>query len=63
MIGLGTSLGSGDHVVLHLIAFFQGLVTVRLYGRIMNEDVGSTVAAKKTITLGVIEPAHYSTVL
>jgi hypothetical protein len=62
LVGLG-ALGSLDDVELHLIAFFETLVALALDGAVMNEDVGSAVAAEEAVALCVVEPLYGALIL
>jgi hypothetical protein len=57
------ALGSLDDVELHLIALFETLVALALDGAVVNEDVGSSVAAEEAIALCVIEPLYGAFIL
>jgi hypothetical protein len=61
-IGLRTLL-SLDDIELHLVPFFQALVSIELDRAVMNKHVGSVVPADKAVTLRVIEPLYFAFVL
>src|ERR1035441_2255251 len=61
-VGLRTFL-SIDDIELDFVAFLQGLVTIYLDGRIVNEYIRSILSANKAKTLGVIEPLDCAFVL
>ena len=57
------TLGPLNDVELDLIALFQALVALTLNGTVMNEDVCSTLAAKKAVALSIIEPFYGALIL
>ena len=59
VIGLWTFLTLRD-VELHCVAFLQGLEPLALDGGVVNEDVRPPILADEAVTLGVIEPFHFS---
>lgn len=62
LVGLGT-LCSLDDIELHLIAFFEALVSLALDGAVVDEDIGSAVAAEESVALCVVEPFYSALVL
>ena len=57
------SLGALDDVKLDLISLFQTLVTIPLDGGVVDEDIGSAISAKKTVSLCIVEPLYDAFVL
>jgi hypothetical protein len=45
---------------LHRIALVQGLVSVLLDSRKMNEDIFSRGTLDKSVSFGSVEPFHYA---
>ena len=50
-------------VELHIVAFFQTLVSVHLNGAVVYEHVGSVISTNKPVPFGVVEPLHFASVL
>ena len=59
LIGL-RSLLALDDLKFDRVALLQGLEAFTLNGRVMNEDISSAILADEAVTLGVIEPFHFS---
>lgn len=49
-----------DDLEFHVIAFLQALIAFACYRAVMNENIGSVIAADKTKALGIIEPFHFT---
>ncbi len=62
LVGLGT-LCSLDDIELHLIAFFQALVSLALDGTVVDEHVCPAVAAEEAVPLCVVEPLNCALIL
>lgn len=58
-VGLRSFLALDD-LKLDGIAFLQGLEAFTLNGRVVNEDVSSALLADEAVTLGIIEPLHFT---
>src|ERR1700744_1527386 len=52
-----------DDVEFNLITFLQAFVSLALNGTVVNEDVGSSLAAEKAVALRVIEPLYCAFIL
>ncbi len=52
-----------DDVEFHIVAFLQGLVTVQLDRRIMDEYVWPVFTSDESVALGIVEPLNLSFVL
>jgi hypothetical protein len=61
-IGLGTFLTLND-VELHVIALFQGFVSVQLDCGVVNEYVWPVFTPDESVALGVVKPLDLTFVL
>ena len=52
-----------DDIELDLIAFFQCLIAVQLYRRIVDEHIRPVIASDESVSLGVVEPLDLAFVL
>ena len=50
-------------VELHIVAFLEALISVHLNRAVMNEHIGSVVPSYEPVTLGVVKPLHFASVL
>src|SRR5712691_3601095 len=50
------ALGAVDDLELHCLAFLERSETVALNGRVVHEDVTTSVALDEPVALGVVEP-------
>src|SRR5437870_5356978 len=57
-VGCLQTLGAFRQLELHLGAFIQGTVALRLNGREMYENIFSVLPLDKAIALGCVEPLH-----
>jgi hypothetical protein len=57
LIGLRT-FAALNNVEFNLIAFFETLIALALDGAVMNEDVGSALAAEKAVTFSIVEQLY-----
>jgi hypothetical protein len=58
-ISLRTFLALHD-VKLDLIAFLKAFVSLRLYGAVVNENIGPVILADESETFGVVKPLDCS---
>ena len=59
---LGSFL-SLDDVELHIVTFFQALVSIQLDGTVVNKHIRAIFSADKPVSLGVIEPLYFPDIL
>jgi hypothetical protein len=52
-----------DDVKLDFITLFQALIPLALDGTIVNEDIGSALAAEEAVAFCVVEPLYGTPVL
>jgi hypothetical protein len=57
VFGLKTLLAF-DHGEFHLLAIFQGTVTVTADGSEMHKHIFASLALNETKTLGIVKPLH-----
>ncbi len=62
LIGLG-AFGALYDVELYLITLFEALVPLALDGAVMDEDIGTLVAAEEAVPLCIVKPLYRSPVL
>jgi hypothetical protein len=61
-IGLGAFFALND-VEFDLVPFLEALIAVQLNGAIVHEYIGTIFPPDEPISLGVVEPLHFSLVL
>lgn len=57
------ALLSLNNVEFYLVAFFEALVSVYLYGAVVYKNVRSIVASDKSVPFRVVKPLHLSLIL
>jgi hypothetical protein len=62
LIGLRT-FAALNNVEFNLIAFFETLIALALDGAVMNEDVGSALAAEEAVAFSIVEPLYGAFIL
>jgi hypothetical protein len=50
-------------VKLHIVAFFETLISIHLDRAVVNEHIGSVITANKPVPFSVVEPLHFASVL
>jgi hypothetical protein len=62
LVGLGTFSSLND-VEFDLVALFEALVALALYGTVMYEDVCPALSAEEAVTFCVVEPLYGALIL
>src|SRR5262245_28239221 len=59
-VGSLETLGPLDHIELHLLTLGQALEALSLDGGEVDEDILAPFLLDEAVTLGVVEPLHFS---
>lgn len=62
LVGL-RPLAALDDVELHFIALFQAFIAIALDRTVVDEDVGSSLAAEESIAFRIVEPLYRAFIL